>query len=119
MSVVSPTSTPLTSVIALLAPGAPSKGTPRSRARGLVWADPATTNMRTNAQRTAQGIRCSDMEPPEDEDEEVYKDGAELCRLPRSRDEWPAISRRPKRRRAASVTNAQRAELQSRKSSFG
>src|ERR1700691_5274207 len=95
MSVVSPTSTPLTSVIALLAPGAPSKGTPRSRALGLVWADPATTNMRTNAERTAQGIRCSDMEPPEDEDEKVYKDGAELCRLPRSRDEWPAISRRP------------------------
>src|SRR5271170_4684858 len=39
MSVVWPTSTPFTSVMALLGPGAPSKGTPRSRARGLVWAD--------------------------------------------------------------------------------
>ncbi len=38
ISVVCPTSTPLTSVMALLAPGVPSKGTPRSRARGLVWA---------------------------------------------------------------------------------
>src|SRR5215470_7030366 len=32
--VFSPTSTPLTSVIAFNAPGVPSKGTPRSRARG-------------------------------------------------------------------------------------
>ena len=38
MSVVWPTSTPLTSVMALLGPGVPSKGTPRSRARGLGWA---------------------------------------------------------------------------------
>src|ERR1035441_4642449 len=37
MSVVWPTSTPRTSVMALLEPGSPSKGTPRSRARGLVW----------------------------------------------------------------------------------
>src|SRR5271169_5428709 len=36
MSVVCPTSTPRTSVIALFGPGAPSKGPPRSRARGLV-----------------------------------------------------------------------------------
>src|SRR5579862_5802125 len=35
MRVVLPTSTPLMSVIALSAPGVPSKGTPRSRARGL------------------------------------------------------------------------------------
>ena len=35
MSVVWPTSTPLTSVMALYWPGVPSKGTPRSRARGL------------------------------------------------------------------------------------
>src|SRR5271167_2764853 len=37
MSVVNPTSTPLTSVIAFNGPGVPSKGTPRSRARGLDW----------------------------------------------------------------------------------
>src|ERR1051326_6416695 len=35
MSVVCPTSTPPTSVMALRAPGVPSNGTPRSRARGL------------------------------------------------------------------------------------
>ena len=35
MSVVWPTSTPFTSVMALLGPGVPSKGTPRSRARGF------------------------------------------------------------------------------------
>src|ERR1700677_1232168 len=38
MSVVCPTATPWTSVMALFAPGVPSKGTPRSRARGLIWA---------------------------------------------------------------------------------
>src|SRR5215469_1826957 len=38
ISVVWPTSTPFTSVIALNAPGAPSNGTPRSRARGLACA---------------------------------------------------------------------------------
>src|SRR5258706_408827 len=37
ISVVWPTSTPLISVIALNIPGVPSNGTPRSRARGLVW----------------------------------------------------------------------------------
>src|SRR5688572_12538310 len=37
ISVVYPTSTPFTSVIAFSRPGVPSKGTPRSRARGLVW----------------------------------------------------------------------------------
>src|SRR5450631_361593 len=35
ISVVWPTSTPATSVIALRSPGVPSKGTPRSRARGF------------------------------------------------------------------------------------
>src|ERR1035437_3404222 len=39
MSVVWPASTPFTSVMALLGPGVPSKGTPISRARVLVWAD--------------------------------------------------------------------------------
>src|SRR4029077_9582055 len=38
IKVVWPTSTPFTSVIAFKAPGVPSKGTPRSRARCLVWA---------------------------------------------------------------------------------
>src|SRR5579863_1962622 len=37
MRVVWPTSTPCTSVMELSGPGVPSKGTPRSRARGLVW----------------------------------------------------------------------------------
>src|SRR5262245_38293043 len=36
INVVGPTSTPLTSVIALNCPGVPSKGTPKSRARGFV-----------------------------------------------------------------------------------
>src|SRR5215470_2467408 len=35
IKVVCPTSTPFTSVIALFGPGLPSKGTPRSRARGF------------------------------------------------------------------------------------
>src|SRR6478672_4244550 len=38
IKVVCPTSTPLTSVIAFNCPGLPSKGTPRSRARGLFCA---------------------------------------------------------------------------------
>src|SRR6516162_11074949 len=38
IKVVCPTSTPFTSVMALFAPGVPSKGTPRSRARGLLCA---------------------------------------------------------------------------------
>src|SRR5579859_7191498 len=49
MRVVCPTSTPLTSVMALFGPGVPSKGTPRSRARGLVW-----EKARGPAQRRAQ-----------------------------------------------------------------
>ena len=51
MSVVWPTSTPLTSVMALLGPGLPSNGTPRSRARGLAWAEasvPAKRRMARN-----------------------------------------------------------------------
>src|SRR5579872_3858679 len=49
ISVVCPTSTPLTSVIALLGPGVPSNGTPRSRARGLVWAKRLRANAVTAA----------------------------------------------------------------------
>src|SRR6476469_4104618 len=41
-SVVTPTSTPATSVIALSVPGVPSKGTPTARARGLDWAETLT-----------------------------------------------------------------------------
>src|SRR5271163_3237331 len=58
MSVVWPTSTPWTSVIALLGPGVPSKGTPRSRARALVCADAARAQERINrakAARVAEG----------------------------------------------------------------
>src|SRR5580700_9414493 len=73
MSVVWPTSTPLTSVMALLGPVAPSNGTPRSRARSLVCAETESVKVRMNAERTTREIRHSDMEPPENE--EVYKDG--------------------------------------------
>src|SRR6202035_2913711 len=62
MIVVWPTSTPLTSVMALLGPGVPSKGTPRSRARGLDWADAA--NVR--ATKSAIRIKRRNMEPPEE-----------------------------------------------------
>src|SRR3974390_649812 len=46
ISVVWPTVTPETSVMALSAPGVPSNGTPRSRARGVLdfsWAEPGRT----------------------------------------------------------------------------
>src|SRR3984885_12679284 len=54
MRVVWPTSTPLTSVMALLGPGAPSKGTPRSRARGLDWADAARAKKKISAAPAAR-----------------------------------------------------------------
>src|SRR5580658_6188573 len=63
MSVLWPTSTPRTSVMALLGPGVPSKGTPRSRARGLVWADrvAAKATIRMNVvRRTGAGMGASD-----------------------------------------------------------
>src|SRR5258708_3079596 len=47
MRVVCPTSMPATSVIAFNGPGVPSNGTPRSRARGLFWADAAAAEKRT------------------------------------------------------------------------
>ena len=50
MSVVKPTSTPATSVIALSGPGVPSNGTPRSRARGFCCA------VRSTATRAAATI---------------------------------------------------------------
>src|SRR5580698_1156483 len=49
--VVWPTSTPLTSVMAFKAPGVPSKGTPRSRARGLVWASTKAVNKKGMTRR--------------------------------------------------------------------
>src|SRR5665647_3120802 len=52
MSVTSPTSTPATSVIALYLPGVPSKGTPRSRARGWDWARAAGAS-------TARKTQCA------------------------------------------------------------
>src|SRR5580692_7690766 len=51
--VVWPTSTPLTSVMALLGPGVPSKGTPRSRARGLDWPDAERAQERISARNVA------------------------------------------------------------------
>src|SRR5271165_4389295 len=74
MSVVWPTSTPRTSVIALLGPGVPSKGTPRSRARGLVWAETVAARMQRAAITAEQRMRVG-MGPPANE--AVYKEGAE------------------------------------------
>src|SRR5208337_2563837 len=56
MSVVCPTSTPWTSVMALFAPGVPSKGTPRSRARGLVWANERVPVQRRTQRTMRDGI---------------------------------------------------------------
>jgi hypothetical protein len=53
--VVWPTSTPWTSVMAFIGPVVPSKGTPRSRARGLVWAARA----RAAASRRARNLMAS------------------------------------------------------------
>src|SRR5207245_9571113 len=53
--VVCPTSTPFTSVIALKGPGVPSKGTPKSRARGLVCAETRTAKNRTET----HALRCN------------------------------------------------------------
>src|SRR5581483_4348983 len=47
ISVVWPTSTPFTSVMAFSFPGVPSNGTPKSRARGLVWAATPNTVQKT------------------------------------------------------------------------
>src|SRR5712692_11506912 len=56
-SVVMPTSTPGTSVIAFRDPGVPSKGTPRSRARGRSWAAGACENATNPAMQTARDRR--------------------------------------------------------------
>ena len=57
MSVVIPTSTPATSVMAFSGPGVPSKGTPRSRARGFAWASRDDTLYRVNAATTKATIK--------------------------------------------------------------
>src|ERR1019366_4872819 len=72
MSVVCPTSTPLTSVMALFGPGVPSKGTPRSRARGLAWAKVRVLAL-TRAQRSTVRNR---------------KVGDRIIRVGRSFDRW-------------------------------
>src|SRR5258708_16169889 len=64
MSVVCPTSTPLTSVMALFAPVVPSKGTPRSRARGLVCAASMPDNIMTAAANEKPRTEIRDMAPP-------------------------------------------------------
>src|SRR5450432_3935481 len=64
MSVVWPTSTPLTSVIALLTPGVPSKGTPRSRARGLVCPPRITDSIMTAAANVKSRTEIRDIAPP-------------------------------------------------------
>src|SRR5512146_776254 len=56
--VVLPTCTPATSVMALSGPGVPSKGTPKSRARGGFWAKArvaANRTIITGAQRVFRG----------------------------------------------------------------
>src|SRR5579863_7329279 len=64
MSVVWPTSTPLTSVRALLGPGVPSNGTPRSRARGLLWAKRIAVYNGTISTNPIRRKYERDMEPP-------------------------------------------------------
>ncbi len=49
MIVECPTVTPATSVMALAAPGVPSNGTPRSRARGARWVNAGGDGTRTAA----------------------------------------------------------------------
>src|SRR6185436_20185668 len=58
MSVVTPTSTPEMSVIALSGPGVPSNGTPRSRARGLPCARVSGDTSAAATARQRIGARC-------------------------------------------------------------
>ena len=65
ISVVCPTSTPFTSVIAFRGRGVPSKGTPRSRARGFVWAPAVHKQQRKNErQRSPPSAGLSHPIPP-------------------------------------------------------
>src|SRR5437870_7615337 len=54
MRVAWPTSTPLTSVMAFRGPGWPSKGTPRSRARGLLWVNASALAIRSRRRVRAE-----------------------------------------------------------------
>src|ERR1700739_1662450 len=72
MIVAWPTSTPFTSVIALLEPGVPLKGTPRSRAGGLFGAAATTARVFTARKAAAHQRVRMDMEPPAKE--AVYRD---------------------------------------------
>src|SRR5919198_783975 len=59
MIVLCPTVTPATSVMALIGPGVPSNGTPRSRARGrfCACATELTTSTTTSDRKLALGVR--------------------------------------------------------------
>ena len=59
ISVTVPTSTPATSVMALLAPGVPSNGTPRSRARGLDCAAESAASPQAAVTRSERTMRCA------------------------------------------------------------
>src|SRR5579859_3883452 len=82
ISVVWPTSTPLTSVIALFGPGVPSNGTPRSRARGL---DCATTvaARKAIARKLAKKRTQRDIGPPAKQAVYRMSAGYALCCLVR------------------------------------
>src|ERR1700732_3934217 len=58
IKVVWPTSTPFTSVMAFSGPGVPSNGTPRSRARGLVWATAAVRKNDNKKEKIAAEIQA-------------------------------------------------------------
>ena len=75
ISVVCPTATPLTSVIALSGPGEPSSGMPRSRVRGFGSSALASDAM----VRTAKGTRI-------DRKDQCFVTSAPLC----ERTVWPA-----------------------------
>src|SRR5580700_6673076 len=72
ISVVCPTSTPFTSVMALFAPVLPSKGTPRSRARGLVSAQRTEVDNAIAKINTDRRMHMLDIRPPAKE--AVYKE---------------------------------------------
>src|ERR1700733_8778065 len=87
ISVVWPTSTPFTSVMALLVPGVPSNGTPRSRARGLGWAESVVARAQSKM-NTVRRTCVGNMRPPAKE--EVYG---------RKEDEVAVFAGRPAARR--------------------
>src|SRR5579864_7849711 len=88
ISVVWPTSTPFTSVMALLGPGVPSKGTPRSRARGLVCATRAVARPAVNS-NVVRRVRNTDIQASNEK--EVY--GIRRGGLPRRARRPPGYNR--------------------------